>query len=133
MVDYQLIAELFEALNIVAKSSELELENLIWIIKRLASNDPIGAIDEILESFKLNSSEFKELEKLIQNFAPKISKKEDKPKEGDKLWELIDHLDDKKETKTNDKKADDNVQITLTTAEFEKMRAIFQNPDKDKK
>lgn len=133
MVDYQLIAELFEALNIVAKSSELELENLIWIIKRLASNDPIGAIDEILESFKLNSSEFKELEKLIQNFAPKISKKEEKPKEGDKLWELIDHLDDKKETKTNDKKADDNVQITLTTAEFEKMRAIFQNPDKDKK
>lgn len=133
MVDYQLIAELFEALNIVAKSSELELENLIWIIKRLASNDPIGAIDEILESFKLNSSEFKELEKLIQNFAPKISKKEDKPKEGDKLWELIDHLDDKKETKTNDKKVDDNVQITLTTAEFEKMRAIFQNPDKDKK
>lgn len=133
MVDYQLIAELFEALNIVAKSSELELENLIWIIKRLASNDPIGAIDEILESFKLNSSEFKELEKLIQNFVPKISKKEDKPKEGDKLWELIDHLDDKKETKTNDKKADDNVQITLTTAEFEKMRAIFQNPDKDKK
>lgn len=133
MVDYQLIAELFEALNIVAKSSELELENLIWIIKRLASNDPIGAIDEILESFKLNSSEFKELEKLIQNFVPKMAKKEDKPKEGDKLWELIDHLDDKKETKTNDKKADDNVQITLTTAEFEKMRAIFQNPDKDKK
>ena len=133
MVDYQLIAELFEALNIVAKSSELELENLIWIIKHLASNDPIGAIDEILESFKLNSSEFKELEKLIQNFAPKMTKKENKPKEGDKLWELIDHLDDKKETKTNDKKADDNVQITLTTAEFEKMRAIFQNQDKDKK
>ena len=133
MVDYQLIAELFEALNIVAKSSELELENLIWIIKHLASNDPIGAIDEILESFKLNSSEFKELEKLIQNFAPKMAKKENKPKEGDKLWELIDHLDDKKETKTNDKKADDNVQITLTTAEFEKMRAIFQNQDKDKK
>ena len=133
MVDYQLIAELFEALNIVAKSSELELENLIWIIKHLASNDPIGAIDEILESFKLNSSEFKELEKLIQNFAPKMAKKENKPKEGDKLWELIDHLDDKKETKTNDKKTDDNVQITLTTAEFEKMRAIFQNQDKDKK
>lgn len=133
MVDYQLIAELFEALNIVAKSSELELENLIWIIKHLASNDPIGAIDEILESFKLNTSEFKELEKLIQNFAPKMAKKENKPKEGDKLWELIDHLDDKKETKTNDKKADDNVQITLTTAEFEKMRAIFQNQDKDKK
>lgn len=133
MVDYQLIAELFEALNIVSKSSELELENLIWIIKHLASNDPIGAIDEILESFKLNSSEFKELEKLIQNFAPKMAKKENKPKEGDKLWELIDHLDDKKETKTNDKKADDNVQITLTTAEFEKMRAIFQNQDKDKK
>lgn len=133
MVDYQLIAELFEALNIVSKSSELELENLIWIIKHLASNDPIGAIDEILESFKLNSSEFKELEKLIQNFAPKMAKKENKPKEGDKLWELIDHLDDKKETKTNDKKTDDNVQITLTTAEFEKMRAIFQNQDKDKK
>lgn len=133
MVDYQLIAELFEALNIVAKSSELELENLIWIIKHLASNDPIGAIDEILESFKLNSSEFKELEKLIQNFAPKMAKKDNKPKEGDKLWELIDHLDDKKETKTNDKKTDDNVQITLTTAEFEKMRAIFQNQDKDKK
>lgn len=133
MVDYQLIAELFEALNIVAKSSELELENLIWIIKHLASNDPIGAIDEILESFKLNSSEFKELEKLIQNFAPKMAKKDNKPKEGDKLWELIDHLDDKKETKTNDKKTDDNVQITLTTAEFEKMHAIFQNQDKDKK
>ena len=133
MVDYQLITELFEALNIVAKSSELELENLIWIIKHLASNDPIGAIDEILESFKLNSSEFKELEKLIQNFAPKMAKKDNKPKEGDKLWELIDHLDDKKETKTNDKKTDDNVQITLTTAEFEKMRAIFQNQDKDKK
>ena len=133
MVDYKLIAELFEALNIVAKSSELELENLIWIIKHLASNDPIGAIDEILESFKLNSSEFKELEKLIQNFAPKMAKKDNKPKEGDKLWELIDHLDDKKETKTNDKKTDDNVQITLTTAEFEKMRAIFQNQDKDKK
>ena len=133
MVDYQLIAELFEALNIVAKSSELELENLIWIIKHLASNDPIGAIDEILESFKLNSSEFKELEKLIQNFAPKMAKKDNKPKEGDKLWELIDHLDDKKETKTNDKKTDDNVQITLTTAEFEKMRAIFQHQDKDKK
>lgn len=133
MVDYQLIAELFEALNIVSKSSELELENLIWIIKHLASNDPIGAIDEILESFKLNSSEFKELEKVVQNFAPKMAKKENKPKEGDKLWELIDHLDDKKETKTNDKKADDNVQITLTTAEFEKMRAIFQNQDKDKK
>ena len=133
MVDYQLIAELFEALNIVSKSSELELENLIWIIKHLASNDPIGAIDEILESFKLNSSEFKELEKVVQNFAPKMAKKENKPKEGDKLWELIDHLDDKKETKTNDKKTDDNVQITLTTAEFEKMRAIFQNQDKDKK
>lgn len=94
MFDYELIVDLFESLSYISKTSDQNLENLIWIIKYLAMNDPANAVRGILKSFNFSKRELKKIRIQLDKVKPVNHQSKDKKTDKtDKLLELIDELD----------------------------------------